>query len=537
MADQSISVEALPEDSPTLRSQPISALLSATDGLTGAALTGNASTAEQGEWQFSRDAGKRWTSIPTNLEADGSAALLLPADALIRFAPARNFHGTPGALNLRPLTSSNLPWAEGGVPYGNKQATLISLAVLYQDGSGNGIYAQRFNADGSKNGAEFLVNTHTSDSQYQPSVSSLTGGGFLISWQSWGQDGSSNGASTPSASTPMAQKTAANSSSTHTPQTAKNNPASPPSLAAASSSLGSPITRTAVAGASTPSASTPMAQKTATNSSSTPTPQTTNTNPASPPSLAAASSSPGSPLTRTAVTTASTPSASTPMAQKTAANFRSIHTPHRIKTTPASPPSPAAASSSPGPPMARTAVATASTPSATTPMAQKMAANFRSIHTPHRIKTTPASPPSPAAASSSPGSPLTRTAVAGASTPSASTPMAQKTAANFRSIHTPHRIKTTPASPLSRAAASSSPGSPLTRTAVAGASTPSASTPMAQKTAANFRSIHTPHRINTTPASPPSVHLSRILQHWASPTWLIRLPFRSTSHRSTTLLP
>ena len=160
-------------------------------------------------------------------------------------------------------------------------------------------------------------------------------------------------------------------------------------------------------------------------------------------------------------------------------------------------------------------------------MAQKMAANFRSIHTPHRINTTPASPPSLAAASSSPGSPLTRTAVATASTPSATTPMAQKTAAEFlRSIHTPHRINTTPASPPSRAVTSSSPGSPLTRTAVAGASTPSATTPMAQKTAANFRSIHTPHRINPTPASPPSVHLSRILQHWASPTWLIRLPFR-----------
>ncbi|WP_162176152.1 cadherin-like domain-containing protein [Synechococcus sp. KORDI-49] len=171
----------------------IADILASTPTLTGAALTGNAATAEQGEWQFSRNAGKRWTSIPTTLEADGSAALLLPSDALLRFAPARNFHGTPGALNLRPLTTANLPWAEGGVPYGNKQATLISWHSYHQDGGGWGIYAQRFNADGSKHGAEVLVNTHTSSDQYQPSVASLTDGGFLISWQSYNQDGSNWG--------------------------------------------------------------------------------------------------------------------------------------------------------------------------------------------------------------------------------------------------------------------------------------------------------------------------------------------------------
>ena len=192
----------------------IADILASTPTHTGAAVTGNASTAEQGEWQFSRNAGKRWTSIPTNLEADGSAALLLPADALIRFAPARNFHGTPGALNLRPLTSSNLPWAEGSLW---KPSSLIFAWESLQDGSGNGIYAQRYNADGSKNGAEFLVGT------------SLTGGGFLISWQSYNQDGSGNGIYAQRFNADGSKNGAEFLVNTYTSFRSNTTPASPPS--------------------------------------------------------------------------------------------------------------------------------------------------------------------------------------------------------------------------------------------------------------------------------------------------------------------
>ena len=59
-----------------------------------------------------------------------------------------------------------------------------------QDTSGSGIYAQRYNADGSKAGAEFLVNSATDNNQMEPSALGLAGGGFVITWSSLGQDGS-----------------------------------------------------------------------------------------------------------------------------------------------------------------------------------------------------------------------------------------------------------------------------------------------------------------------------------------------------------
>jgi hypothetical protein len=51
-----------------------------------------------------------------------------------------------------------------------------------------GIFAQRFNADGVKQGPEFPVNTHTENQQANPSVAIDVDGDFVIAWQSVGQD-------------------------------------------------------------------------------------------------------------------------------------------------------------------------------------------------------------------------------------------------------------------------------------------------------------------------------------------------------------
>ncbi|MCU7869878.1 MAG: tandem-95 repeat protein [Candidatus Thiodiazotropha sp. (ex Lucinoma borealis)] len=52
-----------------------------------------------------------------------------------------------------------------------------------QDGSGYGIYGQRYNADGSSNGVEFLVASEASDSETNPSVTTFSDGGFVVTWQ------------------------------------------------------------------------------------------------------------------------------------------------------------------------------------------------------------------------------------------------------------------------------------------------------------------------------------------------------------------
>jgi len=70
---------------------------------------------------------------------------------------------------------------------------VVSWMSNDQDGSSFGIYAQRYAADGTAAGAEFLVNSTTASTQEQPSVTALVGGGFVVSWHSYGQDGSGYG--------------------------------------------------------------------------------------------------------------------------------------------------------------------------------------------------------------------------------------------------------------------------------------------------------------------------------------------------------
>ncbi|MEQ1853509.1 MAG: cadherin repeat domain-containing protein, partial [Chthoniobacteraceae bacterium] len=62
-----------------------------------------------------------------------------------------------------------------------------------QDGALNGIYARRFSADGTPQGGEFLVNTTTADTQVLPSVAMDAAGNFAIVWSSNNQDGSGYG--------------------------------------------------------------------------------------------------------------------------------------------------------------------------------------------------------------------------------------------------------------------------------------------------------------------------------------------------------
>lgn len=60
------------------------------------------------------------------------------------------------------------------------------------DGSGDAVKAQLFDASGARVGTEFLVNSQTIDSQYDPSITALAGGGFVITWATrhTAQDGS-----------------------------------------------------------------------------------------------------------------------------------------------------------------------------------------------------------------------------------------------------------------------------------------------------------------------------------------------------------
>jgi hypothetical protein len=62
-----------------------------------------------------------------------------------------------------------------------------------QDGSLEGVFAQRYDASGTPLGPELPVNSHTTDRQKFPAVASDSAGNFVVVWQSQGQDGSGYG--------------------------------------------------------------------------------------------------------------------------------------------------------------------------------------------------------------------------------------------------------------------------------------------------------------------------------------------------------
>ncbi len=61
------------------------------------------------------------------------------------------------------------------------------------DDSSFGIYTKKFNASGTVQGSEFLVNTYTTQTQREPSIGMDTDGNFVIVWNSVDQDGDGYG--------------------------------------------------------------------------------------------------------------------------------------------------------------------------------------------------------------------------------------------------------------------------------------------------------------------------------------------------------
>ncbi len=94
-----------------------------------------------------------------------------------------------------------------------------------EDGSGYGIYAQRYNAAGAAQGSEFSVNTYTTGAQFLPSVAMDSGGDFAVTWEGYYEDGSSYGIFAQRYSS-SARPRGANSRSTRIRQASNKSPRS-----------------------------------------------------------------------------------------------------------------------------------------------------------------------------------------------------------------------------------------------------------------------------------------------------------------------
>ena len=70
---------------------------------------------------------------------------------------------------------------------------IIVWESLEQDGDGYGIYFQAYDNAGTPQGSETIVNTTTNNDQRMPDIAMDSDGDFVITWQSYSQDGDSWG--------------------------------------------------------------------------------------------------------------------------------------------------------------------------------------------------------------------------------------------------------------------------------------------------------------------------------------------------------
>lgn len=108
------------------------------------------------------------------------------------YAQRFDVSGTPLGLefpvNTYTTNTQNFPRIAAG--NGN---FLITWNSYNQDGDNFGIYGQLYDVTGTPLGSEFQVNTYTNDIQFRPDIASDSNGNFITTWQSLGQDGSSFG--------------------------------------------------------------------------------------------------------------------------------------------------------------------------------------------------------------------------------------------------------------------------------------------------------------------------------------------------------
>jgi hypothetical protein len=97
--------------------------------------------------------------------------------------------GVETRVNTTTLGEQDAPavtaFADGGY--------VVTWISLDQDGSSYGIYSQRFDASGAPIGVETQVNSTTLSNQVEPAVAALADGGYVVTWDSNGQDGSGTG--------------------------------------------------------------------------------------------------------------------------------------------------------------------------------------------------------------------------------------------------------------------------------------------------------------------------------------------------------
>jgi Ca2+-binding RTX toxin-like protein len=100
-----------------------------------------------------------------------------------------NDNGTKDGGETRVNTITAKDQTQADVTALSTGGYVVTWETIGKANAAGDIHAQVFNASGNKVGKELLVNTHTNSEQLDPSVAALNNGRFVITWQSYDKDG------------------------------------------------------------------------------------------------------------------------------------------------------------------------------------------------------------------------------------------------------------------------------------------------------------------------------------------------------------
>jgi len=108
---------------------------------------------------------------------------------------ARRFDAAANALGSEFRVNTNTSSEQDGPDVAVDAAGnfVVVWDSRFQDGSDYGLFGQRFDANGSVLGAEFAINTYTTNRQWIASLAGEADGDFVVTWTSTNQLGASSG--------------------------------------------------------------------------------------------------------------------------------------------------------------------------------------------------------------------------------------------------------------------------------------------------------------------------------------------------------
>lgn len=106
-----------------------------------------------------------------------------------RYDAAGNPAGVEFQVNTTTLSDQNFP----AITADADGDFVVAWQSRNQDGDGYGVFARRYDAVGNPAGDEFRANSYTTSNQSEAAIATDANGNFLIAWESAGQDGSNDG--------------------------------------------------------------------------------------------------------------------------------------------------------------------------------------------------------------------------------------------------------------------------------------------------------------------------------------------------------